>query len=393
MRSSPISTARGEGASGGQPGAATLAQPEPVDTVGTENTLWAIIFAGGIGSRFWPLSTPRRPKPVLHLLGERPLLGDTVDRLAPLIPPDRVLVLTSHDIAEAVRAAVPEVPSDNVLVEPRPLGTAAALAWGLAVVTARGGSSGVVCALHADLAAGFPDEFRAGISRAAAIALRERALVTLAAAPTRPETSFGYVVPGAPLEAALPVIRGGACRATRFVEKPEQDVAGQLIESGALWHTGVLVARAVDARDELFTHARELSAGQAALNAGDLAAFARQVQSISVERGLLERSDNVIALPVACGWDDLGTWEGLRRARELDDDGNGAIGPVHFVDSESNVVHSEAGTVVLFGCTRMLVVTLPGITFVTPLDKAADLKPLLDQLPGSFRIDPTRHAQ
>jgi mannose-1-phosphate guanylyltransferase len=349
------------------------------------------VFAGGIGSRFWPLSTPGRPKPVLRLLGERPLLSDTVRRIAPVIPPERVLVLTSRDIADTVRAAVPELPYDNILVERRPLGTAAALAWGLHVVGQRGGAGTVTCALHADLAAAFPDAFRGALRRAASIALRERAVVTLAAAPTRAETSFGYVVPGQLLDAATPVDNGGACRIEQFIEKPPADAAGALVQSGALWHTGVLVARTDDAQRELFAHATELDAGREALAVGNLDAFAAHIRStVSIERGLLERMRTAIALPVDCGWDDVGTWACLRRTRELDDDGNGAIGRAHFVDSASNVVHSEAGAVVLYGCSGMLVVTLPGLTFVTPLDRAADLKPLLDQLPGSFRLDPTR---
>src|SRR5450631_754527 len=92
--------------------------------------IWAIVFAGGIGSRFWPLSTPERPKPLLALVTGHSLLEDTVGRLQPLIQPERVLVVTSRDIAPAIRAAVRDLPDENILVEPRPLGTAAALAWG-----------------------------------------------------------------------------------------------------------------------------------------------------------------------------------------------------------------------------------------------------------------------
>jgi mannose-1-phosphate guanylyltransferase len=250
-----------------------------------------------------------------------------------------------------------------------------------------------VCALHADLATDFPQEFRAALRHAAITALREHALVTLGVSPTRPETSFGYIVPGTPLVGEIPAVDGGTCRVVRFVEKPPLDAIAQLLNDGALWHAGVVVARVRDAHDELFTHATELLAGRESLAAGNLPAFAGSVRSVSVERGLLERSRKVIVVPVECGWDDVGTWASLRRARDLDDDGNGAIGNAHFVDSESNVVHSETGTVVLFGCQRMLVVNLHGLTFVTPLEKAADLNPLLDQLPARLRVDPTRPPQ
>ena len=121
--------------------------PASIEALEADDDLWAVVFAGGIGSRFWPLSSPTRPKAVLHLLGERPLIADTIHRIDPLIPMGRVLVMTSHDIAPAVCAAVPSVPPENILTEPRPLGTAAALAWALHVIIDRAGPSALVCAL------------------------------------------------------------------------------------------------------------------------------------------------------------------------------------------------------------------------------------------------------
>lgn len=368
---------------------ATLAEPAPSAAYDSDPALWAIVLAGGIGSRFWPLSNPQRPKAVLRLLGDRPLVADTIYRLSPLIPSERVLVLTASDIADAVHAAIPEIPAHNILVEPRPLGTAAALAWGLDVIAKRGGGASVACAVHADLTAAFPDAFRRVVQRAAVLAQRGRALVALGVPPTRTETSFGYIVPGEPLDPGLPASAGGACRATRFVEKPGLDVVVDLLSDGALWHSGIIVGRVADLSSELFARASELAGGREALARNDLTGFARAVRSISIERGLLERTQDMIVLPMECGWDDVGTWACLRRARDLDDDGNGAIGDAQFVDSTSNVVHSEDGHVVLFGCDRLLVVRLPGLTFVTPLEKAADLKPLLDRLPSGLRTDPT----
>ena len=113
------------------PASGTLQEPElaPVDTDITGLAIWAVVFAGGIGSRFWPLSTPERPKPLLALVTGNSLLEDTVGRFQPLIPPERVIVVTSRDIAPAIRKAVRDLPDENILIEPRPLGTAAALAW------------------------------------------------------------------------------------------------------------------------------------------------------------------------------------------------------------------------------------------------------------------------
>ena len=358
----------------------------------TDAALWAIIFAGGIGSRFWPLSTPTRPKPLLRLVSEQPLLVDTVQRLAPSIPPDRVLVLTSRDIAPAIRAALVTVPEMNILVEPRPLGTAAALAWGAQEVARRAGPHTLCCAMHADLAVGFPDEFRRVLRRAGAVAEREDALVAVGVRPSRVEPAFGYIRPGDPVDEQHTLADGGVHEVAAFIEKPSEADAMLHISAGALWHAGILVGTATGFLTQLDEKTVELRDGFDALRSGNLPAFVGSIRSVDIERGLLERGPRLLVIPGDFEWDDVGTWASLRRARALDDDGNGVVGTAHFVDADSNVVHGESGVVVLYGVSKMLVVTLPGLTFVTPLDRAADLKPLLDALPGSMRINPTGDA-
>lgn len=349
--------------------------------------LWAVVLAGGIGSRFWPLSSSKRPKQVLSLAGERPLIADTVLRLQPLIPAERVLVVTSADIAPAIEAAIPEVPRENVLVEPNPLGTAAALAWAAKVIAKRAGPETIFCTLHADLAVAFPELFRHTLKAAARAASTEDALVAIAARATRPEPSFGYVIPfvGTTVERAA---LGGAQRAQRFVEKPSADAARALIAQGALWNTGICMWRAHVVLEALERHTPELSpAAMTALDAGDHATFADLVERVSVEHGLLARSDHLLVLLGEFGWDDVGTWGSLRRARELDDEGNGGVGNALFIDAESNIAHAEGSDMctVLYGVDGLLVVALPGLTFVTTIEKATDLRPLLEQLPESVR--------
>ncbi|MEX2180841.1 MAG: sugar phosphate nucleotidyltransferase [Gemmatimonadaceae bacterium] len=361
---------------------AAFAEPE------TDVALWAIVFAGGIGSRFWPLSTPERPKPLLALVSEQTLIEETVGRLQPAIPPERVLILTSRDIAPAIRSVTRDVPDENVLVEPRPLGTAAALAWGAQELSRRAGPSAMAVAVHADLAVDYPEELRRTLRRAADIAARERALVSVGIRPTRPETGFGYVLPGLALDADHPLERGGAALTRSYTEKPSEQAAEALIAAGARWHSGIVVGAAGTFLQELAAHTVEVRDGLDALAAGNLPSFIGMARPASLERGLLERTDRLLVVQGDFGWDDVGTWASLRRARDLDDDGNGAIGSAHFVDAECNVVHSERGTVVIYGVSRMLVVTLDGLTFVTSLDRATDLNTLLDALPGSMRIHP-----
>ncbi len=377
-------------ASTGGAASGTLQEPE-LAAVGegvTGLALWAVVFAGGIGSRFWPLSTPARPKPLLALVTGNSLLEDTVGRLQPLIPPERVIVVTSRDIAPAIRTAVRDLPEENILVEPRPLGTAAALAWGAQEVARRAGPETPVCAMHADLAIGFPGAFRESLGRAAAVANREKALVAFGVRPTRAEPSFGYIQVGGALDRDFALSAGGAYQVTGFVEKPAHADAELLAGAGALWHSGIVVGSAKTMLEKLERYTPEIAPGLDALRSGNLPAFAGLISSVSIERGLLERIARFLVLLADFGWDDVGTWASLRRARDLDDDGNGAHGAVEFVDSASNVVHTESGTVVVFGVSRLLVVSLPGLTFITTLERAADLKPLLDALPGSLRVNP-----
>jgi mannose-1-phosphate guanylyltransferase len=367
-------------------GVDTLVAEAPADEAlrETDVPLYAVVLAGGIGSRFWPLASLARPKPLLALVNERPLIADTIERLRPLVPPERVLVVTSADICDALHRAIPEVPSRNMLVEPHPMGTAAALAWAAHEIARRAGPDTVFCALHADLAVGLPEEFRQVVRRAAATAAQQDVLVVVGARPTRAESGFGYLVPGAPMAGEAGTSRTGARHVVRYVEKPEPALAASLAAEGALWNAGTFLWKARVVLEELGI-APELAPALPALAAGDLPGFAAQVQHVSLDRGLLERSGRVVVVPGEFMWDDIGTWASLRRARALDDDGNGAVGRVHFADSSGNIVHAEGGRVVLYGVDSLVVVALDGFTFVTTLDRAGELQALLRELPAEFR--------
>lgn len=366
----------------------TRDDPQLEPLLDTARGMWAVVFAGGIGTRFWPMSTTRRPKQVLALVNERPLIADTIMRLAPLVPADRVLVVTSADIVDTLHDAIPEVPRTNMLVEPHPLGTAAALAWGAAEVAKRAGDNTVFVALHADLAVASRQVFHESIRRAATIAAIEPVLVAIGAKPTRCETGFGYLQPGRPVDPMVSRNEGGACYVDYFVEKPDVVLAETLIERNALWNSGIFVWRARVVHDQLEKFTRELHRGLPSLAAGDMETFANNVTSISIDRGLLERSDALVVLPAEFGWDDVGTWASLRRVRELDDTGNGVMGNVHCVDASGNVIHADGQCIVVYGISGMLVVSLNGLTFVTTLERATELSPLLNELPGSLRFEP-----
>ncbi|MEK6769886.1 MAG: sugar phosphate nucleotidyltransferase [Gemmatimonadota bacterium] len=340
---------------------------------------WVVVLAGGVGSRFWPLSTAQRPKQLLPLAGPKPLLVEAVERVLPLVPAERVLVVTSGVLAPAIRAALPAVPPDQVLAEPFAASTAPALAWATALAASRDPSA-TVLSLHADWTVTAPDAFRAAATAALDLAESADAVVTVGARPTRPEIGYGYIVPG-------PAIDGAGRRIARFVEKPSAAQALALIADGALWNTGLFAWTAKRFREEVRAHTPELAGGLEALVRGDVAAMYAAVKPVSIDVGLFERTARGAVVEGDFGWDDVGSWAALRRVRTADGAGNVVVGDAHVVDAADCVVWSEEGTTVVDGLTDVVVVRSRGITLVTTGARAPYLKKLLARLPDELAGD------
>lgn len=339
---------------------------------------WIVILAGGVGSRFWPLSTPERPKQFLPLLSEQPMLRDTLDRLAPLAPAAQTMVLTNAELADGVRRIAPELPAGHVLAEPRPAGTAAALAWAAHRIATLAGPDAVMVSVHADSAIADVAGFRDTLTLAAAEAHRTRGLVTVGIVPTHPDTGLGYIEPGATTE-------GAARRVARFIEKPSADRAVALVNAGALWNSGIFAWPVGVFLHELSTHCAVVAEPLASNGDNADAFFASVRQPIAVDVGVLERSSIVYTIPGAFGWSDVGTWAALRDVRHADDAGNVTHGTAHLRDAEANVVYASSANVVLYGVRGLVVVEHDGIVLVTTEEKARNLKPLLETLPASLK--------
>jgi mannose-1-phosphate guanylyltransferase len=338
---------------------------------------WAVILAGGVGSRFWPVSTPNRPKQLLPLATTEPLLRDALTRLAPLVPAEQTLILTNASLVDPIAKLAPAIPRENLIAEPRPAGTAAALAWAANEIVRRGGRDAVMLSVHADWAIGDAEGFRAALSKAADAAAKHEALVTVGVVPERPDTGFGYIQPGDDMGDEVR-------RVVRFIEKPDRARAETMVRDGFLWNSGIFVWRASDFLDEVASLTPEIAPHLAA-NKDSLEGFFGAVTNpISVDVGVLERSNKVLVLAGDFGWDDVGTWAALRRVRAHDANGNATSGVVHALDSSNNVVHAEGGAVVLYGVSDLVVVTKGDLTLVTTVDKASDLKKLIESLPPSI---------
>lgn len=348
-----------------------------------------VVLAGGIGSRFWPASTPERPKQLLPLSSPRPLIRDTVDRALGLVPAERLHILAGSHLTSALAAALR---SDGLAgappafwVEPRARGTGPVLAWAAHRIERDHGDA-VMVSLHSDHFIEPDAAFRAVVARAASLAVEEDVLVTVAAPPDRPETGYGYLRPGAPLppgreaDPPLPAWRVGA-----FVEKPDLETARRYLAQGYMWNTGIFVWRVRRFLDEVRLHAPEIGANLPLLAQGEEDLFFQRTAHISVDEAVLERSGRVAAVEAAFRWDDVGTWDALGRTRQGDAAGNVVEGRGSVTDGRGNVVWAEDGPVVLFGVDDLVVVQSGGRTFVARRDRTADLKTLLDTLPRGFR--------
>src|SRR5258705_7436312 len=284
---------------------------------------WAAILAGGSGTRFWPLSTPERPKQLLALSGDQPLLVQAVARLRGLVTPERIIVLTGPALVESVGATVPDVPQQNIFAEPRAASTAPALAWAANWIS-KLDPSGQMLSLHADWAVGDDAAFRAAASDALAVAADQDVLVTVGVKPTRNETAYGYIVPGKQ--------SGKAFAVKRFIEKPSATRAALLRRRGALWNSGLFAWGVARFLGEAGAYARELKAGWRALTGGDVAGFFAAVRPVAVDVAVLERTKQLAVVAGTFGWDDIGSWDALLRIRKPDAHGNVVVGNATVAD-------------------------------------------------------------
>jgi mannose-1-phosphate guanylyltransferase len=334
-----------------------------------------------VGSRFWPLSTPERPKQLLPLVTGKALLEDTMDRLGPIVDPAHTLILTNASLVKSIRTLLPPVPRENIIAEPQPAGTAAALVWAALTIERRDGKDAMMISVHADWSIDDPVEFRKVLLDAEELARKTHTLVTVGVVPTRPDQGFGYIQP-------TDSTKQGGSPVKRFVEKPDRARAEKMRSDGYLWNSGIFVWSVGDFLAQARQHARELAK---ALNLGpdaDAAEFFGSVgKPVSVDIGVLERSKNVSVIPGDFGWDDIGTWAALGRVRDKDEFGNVTIGNVHILDCCDNVVLTDSDRVVMYGVDNLVVVLHEGMTLVTTRERAADLKRLLESLPASERAN------
>jgi mannose-1-phosphate guanylyltransferase len=357
--------------------------------------MYAVIMAGGGGTRLWPLSRVRRPKPFLRLLeGDRFLLEAAVSRLAPLVAPEDVYVVTDARYAAIVREVAPHVPPANILGEPFGRNTAAAVA--LAVHAIDRADDEVMMVLPADQAVRDESAFREALAAAAKRAAGGD-LVTLGVEPTEPSTGYGYVIA---TDDAHEYAGCQTYRVERFEEKPTPERARRLIASGsAYWNAGIFVWRRSAARAGLERYSPDISApiahwlsgaprtGEPGWPGAAMAGAYQELRATSIDYALLEPASlesQVAVVPVSVGWSDLGSWSALRDQRGRD---GGPVtaseGPARVIDiGGKNVLVYAAGgrTVATVGLDDVVVVDTPDALLVISTEAAQDVKQVVDLL-------------
>ncbi|HEX6243731.1 MAG TPA: mannose-1-phosphate guanylyltransferase [Polyangiales bacterium] len=347
---------------------------------------YAVIMAGGSGTRFWPLSRAARPKQLLPLSGQVSLLRATRDRIANLVSPAETLVVTSEALAPAIRAELPELPAENVLAEPVGRNTAPCVGWAASVV-ARRHPEAVLAVLPADHHIGEPALFERVLQRAIEAA-SQGDMVTVGIRPTRAETGYGYVELG---EELAP----GVQRARRFVEKPDELRARQFLASGRfLWNSGMFFFRA----DELLTMVRTHLPGlgdalrqyDEAAARGEEAALVKQTYAglpdISIDHGVMEKAARVAVVPGDFGWSDVGSWTSAWELAPHDENENALFGEVVAVETRGSYVRAPAGkTVAVVGLDDIVVVDTPDALLVMPRSRAQDVRAVVNALKAQKR--------
>ena len=352
-----------------------------------DDHLYAVIMAGGIGSRLWPRSRNHIPKQFLDLLGPHTMLQETVQRIEPLVPLSRLLVVVSQDHALKVREQAPALPPDNLLVEPCRRNTAPCIGLA-ATVLLRRDPAALMAVLPADHYIADGAGFRRAIE-AALPAAADGYLVTLGINPNQPHTGYGYIQRGALLSqhGGLPVYH-----VQRFTEKPDAAAAQRFVDSGEYyWNAGIFVWRAQTILDEIARSAPSLA--EALHTVADawaspgreqvLAAAWEGVPRVSIDYAVMEKASHVAVLPVDIGWDDIGDWSTLSYLLSKDEHDNlvHGHGPTLLLDTTGTYVYTtEKRLVATVGVQDLVIVNTPTALLICPKASAQAVKEIVERL-------------
>ncbi len=345
--------------------------------------LTAYIMAGGSGERFWPLSTPEKPKQLLSLFSEKSMIRETVDRILPLIPAERIFVGTNVKQAAGIIKELPMLPEENIVLEPAFKDTAAAVGYGALYVSQRVDNPCMVV-LAADHLISEPEVFRGIVKKAAADAVDNNSIVTLGIKPDYPETGYGYI------RTAVGSEVGKVYLVEKFLEKPSLDKANEYVQAGNyLWNSGMFIFRAQTILEEIKLHMQPhyktlmkiKTKIEEGLTKDELAEATRsyfpEFDKISIDFGVMEKSARIKVIPSRFGWNDIGSFNAFGDVIEADNEGNIVRNSeLKTVDASRNIVLSDGCEVGIIGLDDIVVVQTKGKVLVCARDRVQDIKRL-----------------
>jgi len=351
---------------------------------------FALILAGGSGTRFWPASRTTRPKQVLAIGpgAKDPLIARTARRIEPLCPADRAYIATGKSLVGVTREALPWFPESAFFAEPMARNTAACIGWASALIHRRDPEA-LIAALPSDQLIDDEPGFLKAVQHAFEIA-QGGTIVTMGIKPNRPETGYGYIEVGSELSP-------GVSQVARFVEKPNRETAEQYLSSGKyLWNAGMFFFRAQTMLDAIRTHMPKLAEGleriEAAAKKGADAELAethavfQDLESVSIDYGIMEKVSKLAVIPADIGWSDLGSWHTVWELGKKDDRGNVVPEAAVLVDADNNLIENlrtKPGgkrIIALVGVHDLCVVDTDDALLVIPRERCQDVREIVEAL-------------
>ncbi|MBI3325145.1 MAG: mannose-1-phosphate guanylyltransferase [Nitrospinae bacterium] len=354
--------------------------------------MYAVIMAGGQGTRFWPRSRRSRPKQLLTIVGETTMVEQTVARLRPFIPPERIVVVAGQAYRDILCQCLSQIPPENLLFEPVGRNTAACVGWAALWVEQRAPEA-VMAVLPADHLIRDEAEFLRVLHTAAVVARTFGRLVTIGIPPTHPETGYGYIHC---TEERSTVEGLEAFRVARFVEKPTRELAEQFLADGRyVWNSGMFIWR-VDTilrelrqlLPDLAVHLEHLK-GALATSAQEhvLAEVYPRLPSISIDIGVMERAQDIWVVPGHFGWSDVGSWRALSELLPADASGNVVVGEQRGFDTSGCFMYSPKKLVATIGLTDLVVIETDDVLLICPKGRDQDVRKLVELLEREGRDD------
>ncbi len=351
--------------------------------------MYALILAGGTGTRLWPQSRRNSPKQLLPLVGQETMVQATVSRIAPIVPPEHVFFATNAEYGAIIAQQLPQVPRQNIVVEPSAKNTAPCI--GLSALHMEQFDPGeVMASLHADHFIGDEAGFRQALLAAEELA-RQGYLVTLGIQPDKPETGYGYVQQGQ----SLGTFNGlEAFEVKQFLEKPNLATAERFLASGTYyWNSGIFIWQLSTLMDAFNRHLPQLAENMAQLRQAlaknlPIEAIWRTISPISIDVGIMERAEKVAMIPVDIGWNDVGSWAATHEVGPRDENDNVLLGNnILSVDTTGSLVQSADRFVAVVGLDNVVVVDTGDALLVCAKDKAQDVKKVVTWLEEQKRDD------